>query len=844
MSLPPHSPGPRPDRGPKRRRTATTLITVLGLITSAVAVSVAFATSSSAAGELVRDTFARTATNGWGPAQVGGAYTFSDRTAFSVSGGRGVIKLASAGQSRQANLAVSSTDQVTTASVGVTALPTTGNGTYIALLARNGGGKAYRAMLTVKPGGTATLAVTRIDGSASRLTAIGPAVTLPNKVAARSLFKIELTTSGTSDVEISARAWPATGRAPTAQIKQTDSSAGRISTGGTFAIWAYTSSSSGASTVLVDDVTVRPPGGTATAPTTTTPTTVPAAATVAGAAGQPTQYGGAPALGSKSYAAPAGATFVSPTGNDSAAGTLAAPYRTIAKAVSTASSGQTIVLRRGTYHESVTIPSGKTLTIQPYRNEIVWLDGSSVVTGWVADGNRWRVDNWTAEFDASPTYKRGEPDNPEEHWGFVNPNYPMAAHPDQVWINNAPQAQVGSLGELGAGKFFVDYATDRLYLGSNPAGKTVLASDLSTAIKVRADGSVLRGFGVSRFAPSVPDLGAVSVGKPNAKVENMVFVDNATTGLSLVGTDLTVTNITSARNGMLGVHANYADRLTATGVTSLSNNLERFNSSPVSGGFKITRTRGITVKGGQFRDNLGPGLWLDESTYDSKIVNNKMINNSSHGVSVELSSTAVLVNNLLIDNDGYGMKINDISSVRVWNNTLINNNRPINIVQDTRRASNRSTAGHDPRQPFPDPTMTWINGPVEVRNNIIAGTTGNCLLCVEDYSKEFSAEQMGVSALGNVYQRANISTPTWVAVWSTGPGNPKVFTTLAAFKSATGQEAASLALDGNAATSSTGAPTAAVTRAVASVARPLPADLAALTGLGSGSKRLGTSLRK
>ena len=76
--------------------------------------------------------------------------------------------------------------------------------------------------------------------------------------------------------------------------------------------------------------------------------------------------------------------------------------------------------------------------------------------------------------------------------------------------------------------------------------------------------------------------------------------------------------------------------------------------------------------------------------------------------------------------------------------------------------------------------MTWINGPVEVRNNIIAGTTGNCLLCVEDYSKQLTAEQMQVTALGNVYQRPTTSSPTWVAVWSTGAGNPKVFTTLAA----------------------------------------------------------------
>ena len=44
------------------------------------------------------------------------------------------------------------------------------------------------------------------------------------------------------------------------------------------------------------------------------------------------------------------------------------------------------------------------------------------------------------------------------------------------------------------------------------------------------------------------------------------------------------------------------------------------------------------MTGGQFRDNDGPGLWLDESVYDSKIVEQqRMINNNSHGVSVELS---------------------------------------------------------------------------------------------------------------------------------------------------------------------------------------------------------------
>ena len=109
------------------------------------------------------------------------------------------------------------------------------------------------------------------------------------------------------------------------------------------------------------------------------------------------------------------------------------------------------MLRAGSYHESVVIPDGKRLTLQSWPNEAAWLDGSSAVTGWAASGGRWVQDGWTVEFDASPTYTRGAPDNPAANWGFVNPSYPMAAHPDQIWIDGVAQRQVGSLAAVVAG---------------------------------------------------------------------------------------------------------------------------------------------------------------------------------------------------------------------------------------------------------------------------------------------------------------------------------------------------------------------------------------------------------
>ena len=146
--------------------------------------------------------------------------------------------------------------------------------------------------------------------------------------------------------------------------------------------------------------------------------------------------------------------------------------------------------------------------------------------------------------------------------------------------------------------------------------------------------------------------------------------------------------------------------------------------------------------------------WMNPSITPA-IHGNDIQDNSSHGLSLELSAKVGVVNNVIAGNDGHGLKVNNTSEVQIWNNTFSANGRAVNIVQDGRRASNPDVPGHDPRQTFPDPTMSWINGPVEIRNNIFANPTPgtDCLLCVEDYSGTFSAEQLKVTALGDAYHR-------------------------------------------------------------------------------------------
>ncbi|MFI0471074.1 DUF1565 domain-containing protein, partial [Saccharopolyspora sp. 5N102] len=95
------------------------------------------------------------------------------------------------------------------------------------------------------------------------------------------------------------------------------------------------------------------------------------------------------------YPVPAGALFVATNGKDSAPGDEARPLRSLGEAVRRAQPGATIVLREGTYRETVGI-IGKKLSIQPYPRERVWLKGSRVVAQWSRDGDLWRHAGWNA----------------------------------------------------------------------------------------------------------------------------------------------------------------------------------------------------------------------------------------------------------------------------------------------------------------------------------------------------------------------------------------------------------------------------------------------------------------
>ncbi|MBF4620714.1 right-handed parallel beta-helix repeat-containing protein [Clavibacter sp. VKM Ac-2542] len=849
---------PRSLRSTVRPRHAIALAVAAGLVLPAALVAAGPAAAAGgqdlvAGAPVFSDAFTRSATGGWGTAPGAAAYAYDLPSAFRVNGTQGVVDLPRSGASVSVTLpAAVSADAEATMKVMLPRIPAAGGGVYAGLQQRVTGSSYYQTSVRVDPAGDARLSVVRVNGSTAAQTTVVGDVVVARGVLPGKVLTVQSRVSGSSAVAVDARVWPQGAAVPAWQAAAVDSSAARLVSGSATRVWSYLSSSSPTQAVAFDDVTVRPLTKAASPTPTPTPTPSPTPTAPAPTSSDPEQAvprgdarpgtgSGAAAIGTTTYPAPADGVYVSPSGSDAGAGTKASPYASIQKAVDAAPSGRTIVVRAGTYRETVVMPAGKALTLQSYPGEAVWLDGSRTLTSWTASGSTRYAAGWDVTFDASPTYTRGAPDGTREGWAFVDPAFPMAAHPDQVWIGQAAQRQVASLAQVTAGTFFVDTAADRLYLGSDPGSQTVRASDRVSALAVRGDGSTVRGIGVRRYAPSVPDMGAVVVTGRNVTLADVAITDNATTGLSVQSTEVTLRAVTSARNGMLGIHANYADRLRASQLLVADDNTEGFNRAPVSGGFKITRSRDVDVVDSAFLRSAGNGLWFDESVYDATVAGNDVLANTGNGVVFELSAQLAFVDNVAAGNGAAGLWIDDSGHAQVWANTFSANKRDVDIAQGTRRAANLGEAGHDPRQQLPDPTVTWIVTDIQVADNVMQGSTGNALLAVEDHSHERSATQMGITTAGNVYQRDAASSPRWAIVWARGPGDPAVHDTVGAFTAATGNDRTSLDVVGQKALGSGWRLTTEIQAQQATVAVAVPAAVATLRGVATGARVIGAA---
>jgi hypothetical protein len=507
-------------------------------------------------------------------------------------------------------------------------------------------------------------------------------------------------------------------------------------------------------------------------------------------------------------------------------GTRASPFATLGHAVAAASTGDTVVLRAGSYHEQVSI--FKTLTIENYPGEAVRLDGSSPVQGWTRSGNTWVHTGWAAQFDSSASFARGS-----DAGGFINPAHPMAAHPDQVFMDGRQLQQVAS--SPGIGQFCVDYAKQTITLGSDPAGRAIRASDLQRALVIGAYGVTVRGIAVERYATSLWQMGTVYIGGAGGtSLRDMVVADNATEGVALYAPNLTLDHLTVQNNGMTGIQAGKSDNAVIANSLVTGNNREQFNTAPASAGIKVLRLNGITIRNNVVTGNVDAnGIWTDENVTNFVIVGNTVGDNgSTRGIMNELSGTGIVANNSIFKTK-CGYSAFDSGDVRVFNNTFWQNTLwDVGLTQDNRYQPGKSTASASVQ---PSAANPWLVRNVLVANNDMSRATGTFQFYALDNQTHRSADSMNITIDGNLFRADLTSTDPRMIGWG-GSDNKTVtiYRSVQAFQSAKG---ATWVNEATTDAHSSGSTDALVSDP--SYAVPLPSDVARAIGVQPGVQHVG-----
>lgn len=303
--------------------------------------------------------------------------------------------------------------------------------------------------------------------------------------------------------------------------------------------------------------------------------------------------------------------FVSPSGNNANAGTEASPKLTLSGAISAASTSfgmPTIVMRAGSYHETITV--SKSVTIQAYPGEAVWLDGSSTYSSWTGSGP------WTSAL--GPNW------SPLDASRFTLTTDPYGNLPEQVWIDGVVQKQIADGSTPAAGEFSVNRTANTVTIGTSPVGKSVRVSDLNYAMILSVPVEVY-GIGIRRYSPveheglsSMLYFGGTSQG---SIIENCVLQESFYTALNTARA-ITLRNITVQDCGNSGIQVT-----TANGFVMERSVIRRINRSlwkgqPHTAGIKITRTEGLLVKDCIIADTPNViGFWLDVSVTKSVVIN-------------------------------------------------------------------------------------------------------------------------------------------------------------------------------------------------------------------------------
>lgn len=362
-------------------------------------------------------------------------------------------------------------------------------------------------------------------------------------------------------------------------------------------------------------------------------------------------------------------------------GVAVSPSDDIQAVVDAHPAGTTYCLSAGLWREQSVTPKAGDTYIGTGQETI--LSGARILEPWINSGSSWYVGGQTQEGQV-----HGE-------CGEIA----RCGHPEDLFIDNEAQVHVSSLAEIGPGKWFFDYAADRIYVGSNPSGHTVETSVTRHAFQAtETDNITIKNLVVEKYAQPA-QFGAIQSGDFGTGVSRNWMIDgviaryNHGTGISLFNNnDSTITNSKMLYNMQKGVGIGGKNDQLLNSESAHNNFLHAFDAGWEAGGSKFAFTDNLLLKGNSVHDNGGPGLWTDIDNINSTIENNTVTNNEMDGIFHEISYKATIRNNHVEGNGwgrkawcyGAGITVSASRDVEVSGNTIIGNYNSISGIAQTR----------------------------------------------------------------------------------------------------------------------------------------------------------------
>jgi MYXO-CTERM domain-containing protein len=440
---------------------------------------------------------------------------------------------------------------------------------------------------------------------------------------------------------------------------------------------------------------------------------------------------------------------VATTGDDAAAGTSAAPFKTIQKAADVLNPGDTCTVHEGTYREWVKPKKGGTsdtarIVYQAAAGETVWIKGSEPVTGWTADQGVYKAVVPNSTFGSFNPYST----NISGGWLSYGKEY----HLGGVYLDGAPFLEKLDMATVVATpKTFyaqVDASSTTIWanFGSDPTSHLVEINVRQSAIKPDTLGLAfitIDGFHIAHGAtqwspPTAEQYGLVDLMQGHHwLIQNNTVTDSRTVGI-MCGTHnggLGSGDINT--NGNHVVRKNTIQRCGEAGIAGenrwpaslIENNLiEDINWAQQFGGFetagiKIHDANDVVIKnniihGVQTGGNgQHQGIWLDWAGQGSRVTgnifydihgevldfemdhgpqladNNIIVGNKYSGVIWEAAENGVFVHNLFVDSTWSGSQKDSRSSGYVVPHTLKNAGSKTQDAADDRYLNNIYVGG-------------------------------------------------------------------------------------------------------------------------------------------------------